>query len=116
MAVGSPYRHRWSYIKGSSRRRLPPLLSRLGNIDLFIHDSMHTEHNVRFELERAWAYLRPGGFILVDDVDLNWGFHSFTESLSPRQCLVCQAEPLQPDLRRFDRKGLFGIIHKEAAA
>jgi hypothetical protein len=27
--------------------------------------------------------------------------------------LVCEAEPLHPDLRRFNKKGLFGIILKE---
>jgi hypothetical protein len=26
--------------------------------------------------------------------------------------LVCEAEPIRPDLRRFNKKGLFGIILK----
>src|SRR5258708_39384870 len=50
-AVGGRYPERWSYIKGSSRLHLPKLLSKLFQIDLFIHDSMHSEHNVRFELD-----------------------------------------------------------------
>jgi hypothetical protein len=50
------------------------LLSRLGQIDLFIHDSLHSERNVRFELDRAWAALTPNGALVVDDVDANWGF------------------------------------------
>jgi len=33
----------------------------------------HNEHNVRFELDRAWAALRPGGAIVVDDINANWG-------------------------------------------
>jgi hypothetical protein len=52
-AVDDRHSDRWSYIKGSSRRRLPKLLSRLGQIDLFIHDSLHSERNVRFELGRV---------------------------------------------------------------
>ena len=60
-AVGNRYADRWSYLKGSSRRHLPILLARLGQIDLFIHDSLHSERNVRFELDRAWAALKPGG-------------------------------------------------------
>jgi hypothetical protein len=36
LAVGHHYPNRRSYIKGSSRRRLPELLSRLGQIDLFV--------------------------------------------------------------------------------
>src|SRR6266478_4099119 len=113
VAVAGRFTDRWSYIKGSSRLRLPKLLSRLGEIDLFIHDSMHSEHNVRFELDRAWACVRPGGALVVDDVDANWGFRSFTQSFSGHQSMICEAEPLRPDLRRFNKKGLFGIIQKE---
>lgn len=116
IAVGDRYADRWSYIKGSSRRRLPALLSQLGQIDLFIHDSRHTEHNVLFELESTWAALRPGGAVAVDDVDANWGFHSFTQALAGDQCMICEAEPLRPDTRRFNQKGLFGIILKQGAA
>jgi hypothetical protein len=29
---------------------------------------------------------------------------------------LCEAEPLRPDLRRFNKKGLFGIILKEPTA
>jgi|SRR5579862_4372123 len=116
MAVGDYCPDRWSYIRGSSRRRLPPLLSQLGQIDLFIHDSMHSERNVRFELDRAWAALRPGGAIIVDDVDANWGFRSFTRTFSGHRSMICEAEPIHPDLRRFNQKGLVGIILKDPVA
>jgi hypothetical protein len=113
IAVGDAYADRRSYIRGSSRRRLPGLLSQLGQIDLFIHDSLHSERNVRFELDRAWAALRPGGAVVVDDVDANWGFRSFIHAFSGHQSMICEAEPLHPDLRRFNQKGLFGIILKD---
>jgi len=113
MAVGDRHSHRWTLIKGSSRRRLPPVLSQLGQIDLFIHDSLHSERNVRFEMERAWTILRPGGAIVVDDIDANRAFLNFTQSFSDHESMICEAEPLQPDLRRFNDKGLFGIILKE---
>jgi hypothetical protein len=112
IAVRDGCRDRWSYILGSSRRRLPGLLARLGQIDLFIHDSLHSERNVRFEIDRAWEALRPGGTIVVDDIDVNRGFHSFTQSFPGCQSLVCEAEPLRPDLRRFNKKGMFGIVLK----
>ena len=113
IAVDTRSQHRWSYVTGASRRRLPGVLSRLGRIDLFVHDSLHSERNVRFEIDRAWAALRPGGAIVVDDIDTNWGMRSFTESVSGCRSIVCEAEPLQPDLRRFNKRGLFGIILKE---
>jgi predicted O-methyltransferase YrrM len=111
-AVLDRLHHRWSYIKGSSARRLPGLLSQLETIDLFIHDSRHTERNVRFELDHAWATVRPGGALVVDDIDLNWGFRSFTDTVSYYQSLIGYAEPLEPDLTRFAERGLFGVIFK----
>ncbi|MCL0060402.1 class I SAM-dependent methyltransferase [Dehalococcoidia bacterium] len=54
-------RHRWELILGDSRRELHPLLTRLGEIDLFIHDSLHTERHMMWEFETAWPFLRAGG-------------------------------------------------------
>lgn len=115
-AVGDRFADRWSYIAGSSSYHLPKLLSRIGQIDLFVHDSLHSEHNVRFEMDRAWAAMGPKGVIVVDDVDANWGFSSFSESFSSHQSFICEAEPLHPDLRRFNQKGLFGIVLKQPTA
>jgi len=112
VAVDQRLKYRWFYIRGSSRRRLPGVLSQLGEIDLFVHDSLHSEGNVRFELDRAWAFLRPGGAIVVDDIDVNRGFSSFTQRFSGYHTLIGEAEPLRPDLRRFNKKGMFGIILK----
>jgi hypothetical protein len=116
IAVGDGHSDRWTYIKGSSRRHLPGLLRELGQIDLFIHDSLHSERNVRFELDRTWPTLAPKGAVVVDDVDANWGFRSFTQAVPGQFSLICEAEPLRPDLRRFNKKGLFGIILKRPAA
>jgi hypothetical protein len=116
LAVTDRQAKQWTYLRGSSRLRLPELLSQLGQIDLFVHDSLHSERNVRFELDRAWANLKPGGALVVDDVDANWGFRSFTQTFSGHQSMICEAEPLRPDLRRFNQKGLFGIILKEPLA
>lgn len=114
IAVGDQLRHRWTYIKGSSRRHLPRLLRQLGTIDLFIHDSLHSERNVRFEVDGAWAKLRPGGAIVVDDIDANQGFRSLAQTVLGHWSMICEAEPLRPDLRRFNGKGLFGVILKQA--
>jgi len=114
--VGDRFSDRWSYIAGSSRRRLPKLLSSLGEIDLFVHDSLHSERNVRFELDRAWAAMAANGTLVVDDIDANWGFRSFTQALSDEQFMIGEAEPLHPDSRRINGKGLFGVILKQPNA
>jgi len=112
-AVGTPRPRHWTLIEGTSRRRLPGLLRSLGSIDLFIHDSLHTERNVLFELSRAWKVLKPGGAMVVDDVDSNWGFDSFAKRHVGFRAMICEAEPIRPDERRFNRKGLFAIVLKD---
>jgi hypothetical protein len=112
IAVPAQLTARWTYIKGTSRLRLPALLSSLGQIDLFVHDSLHTGRNVGFELDCAWAALQPGCAVVVDDIDANWGFHNFTQHTQTWQYLICEAEPMRPDYRRFNQKGLFGLALK----
>jgi hypothetical protein len=92
------------------------LLSHLGQIDLFIHDSLHSERNVRFESDRGLAAMAPNGALVVDDVDANWGFGSFTLSFPGQPSMIGESEPLRPDLRRFNKNGLFRIILKQQAA
>jgi hypothetical protein len=116
IAVGGRHADRWTYVKGSSRQRLPQLLHELGQIDLFIHDSLHSDRNVRFELDSAWPMLGPKGVAVVDDIDANWAFRSFSETIPDQVSLICEAEPLRPDLRRFNKKGLFGIVLKRSTA
>lgn len=116
LAVDGRHIDRWTYISGSSKRKLPQLASQLGQIDLFVHDSLHSEHNVLFELDVAWRALRPGGAIVVDDIDTNRGFQSFTAAVSPHPFLICEADPLRPDPRRSNKKGMFGIILKQNPA
>jgi hypothetical protein len=112
-AVDAADRGRWIYVEGQSRQRLPWLLRQVGPIDLFVHDSRHSADNVLFELRQAWAALRPGGAALVDDVDTNNGFHQFLAQTPHQAAWVCKAEPLRPDLRRVNQKGMFGIVFKK---
>jgi hypothetical protein len=114
-AVPASLRSRWSYVKGSSRRRLPSLLAGLGRIDLFVHDSKHTERNLLFELERARGALRTGGWIAADDVDLNCGFHRYRDRHPDDAALICPAEPLQPDPGRQRDRGVFAVVAKAAS-
>ena len=110
IAVSEEHCDRWQLIKGSSRRHLAPLMGQLGTLDLFIHDSLHSARNVSFELDEAWRALRPGGAIVVDDVDASSAFRDFVARHPGHFSVVCDAEPVRPDTRRFNRKGQFGVI------
>ena len=92
VAVPDRLRNRWVYLEGASRRRLPPLLQRLGQLDLFFHDSLHSTRNTRWELETTWRALPPGGVVVADDADHNWGFDEFLKRGRDRLPLWCMAD------------------------
>jgi hypothetical protein len=48
---------RWALVLGDSRRELPPLLKRLGAIDCFYHDSLHTFEHMTWEYQTVLPYL-----------------------------------------------------------
>jgi len=74
-------RHRWTLHLGNARALLPPLLARLGEIDVFIHDSLHTDEHMTFEFETAYPYLKPGGMLIADDALWNPAFARFANRI-----------------------------------
>jgi predicted O-methyltransferase YrrM len=101
IAVPDRLRGRWTFIRGSSRQRLRPLLVKLGTIDLFVHDSMHTARNLQFELSQAWPALTPGGVAIADDIDFNRAFGTFALRAGVANSLVA---------RHDDTDRLFGFL------
>jgi hypothetical protein len=89
-----------------------PILQRVRVPTLVFH--RRTDALVPVELDRTWPMLGPKGALVVDDVDANWGFRSFSQTIPGQVSLICGAEPLRPDLRRFN--SLFGIILKTPTA
>jgi hypothetical protein len=76
-------RHRWRLNLGSSRRLLPPLVKQLGRVDLFVHDSLHSYHNVRRELRIVSRKLSPDGIVVVDNIAGNSAFTEWANKHKP---------------------------------
>lgn len=74
-------RSRWKLVLGDAKVELPKLLEKLGAIDMFMHDSLHTYEHMTFEFETAWKRLKSGGFLLSDDIDYNAAFSDFSKSV-----------------------------------
>ena len=104
-AVTDLCRPRWSYLEGSSRQRLPPLVIEVGHIEMFVHDSLHTTRNTLFEMEQAASAMSAGGVMIVDDIDSHEGFIIFGRRHPEYQTLVCPSA---------DKVGMFGIAVKSA--
>jgi hypothetical protein len=99
-AVTDACRPRWSYLEGTSRQRLPPLIAEVGHLEVFIHDSLHTPKNVVFEMQQAASAMAPSGIMLVDDVRTHEGFTTFTRQHPEYKTIICPSA---------DRLGMFGI-------
>lgn len=86
-AVPETLHHRWHLILGDSREKLPNLLQKLGKIDIFIHDSLHTERHMMFEYETAWPFIKQGGLLLSDDIGVS--FIQFSHKVKrPYKCVI----------------------------
>ena len=68
---------RWTLILGRSQEELPPLLDRLGAVDIFMHDSEHSFDCMWFEFNAAWPAITPGGVLVSDDVNSTEAFGRF---------------------------------------
>jgi len=83
VAVPQRLRSNWHYVRGASSRRLEDVLRRVGQVDLFVQDSLHTPKTVLLECGHAWRALRRGGVLVVDDEDSGVGFAQFVKEVAP---------------------------------
>lgn len=86
--VPQELRHRWKLILGDSKVELPKLLKQLGEIDIFFHDSLHTEEHMMFEYNAAWPFLRNGGRLLSDNIGV--AFKKFAQKV--KRPYVCTGD------------------------
>jgi predicted O-methyltransferase YrrM len=60
---------------GDARALLPAAVR--GGVDMFFHDSLHTESHMRAEFEIVWPELRAGGLLCSHDIFDNPAFLAF---------------------------------------
>lgn len=65
----------------------------MSDIDLCYLDACHEEHGVQMELDSVWPALRPGGIVLVDDVELNNEVHKGIRGWCWREKVAYQIKP-----------------------
>lgn len=73
------YCDRWEYHPGDAKELLPKLLIE-NDVDIFIHDSLHTRTHMLFEYNCARALMRPNTIIISHDILWNKAFFSFIAS------------------------------------
>lgn len=80
--VPAELRPAWRLSLGDARHLLGPLLDDLGEIDWFLHDSLHTYEHMLWEFRTAWRHLKVGGLFLSHDVGTNEAFFDFMGEVS----------------------------------
>jgi predicted O-methyltransferase YrrM len=102
--VPKTLRSPWNLRRGATRRLLPELLPQVGQIDLFIQDSLHTYRTITDEISMVWPYLRPGGVVVADDVGDNRAFGDFAKRVKLSACVMVQ---------ELHKDSMFGILVKD---
>jgi predicted O-methyltransferase YrrM len=97
-------RDRWTLIFGASSEKLSPLLSEMGDIDFFLHDSLHSIENMNFEFSIAYQHLIKSGILVSDNIDWNNVFKTFSNNKRAYSYLAYYESPLL--------KNNFGLIVK----
>jgi hypothetical protein len=84
MVVPPPLRNRWTLYRGNSKDLLPKVIASHSPIDIFFHDSSHSYQNMLWEYQLAWPHIRPGGWLLSDDINWNSAFNDFSREVKCR--------------------------------
>jgi len=77
--VPESLRDRWKLIRLPDRDALPKVLREWPAIDLAHYDSDKSDRGRAWGYERLWSALRPGGFLISDDIHDNLAFRVFSE-------------------------------------
>jgi hypothetical protein len=82
--VPEVFQSRWQLHRGATKRVLPALLDRIGGLDFFIHDSLHTYRNMRRELRSVTPSLARPAIVISDDAESNPAFSEWAASVHPK--------------------------------
>lgn len=70
----------WELKLGNTYYELPKLFERIGDVDIFLHDSGHSYETMMFEFGIAWSHLKEEGLLLADNTDKNRAFLDFAKA------------------------------------
>jgi predicted O-methyltransferase YrrM len=95
---------RWQLTLGPDAREVPRLLKQLGQVDVVFYDSDKSYQGMMRTWRTAWAALRPGGVLMIDDINSNDAYATFVRSLGQK--------PLVFSKKRGDVRWFIGLVRK----
>ncbi len=100
IAVPKCLHRQWTLHRMADREGLPKALAALDRIDFAHYDSDKSVEGRRFAYPLLWKALRPGGLLFSDDINDNFGFRDFCESVGQEPLIVRQDNKFQGILRK----------------
>lgn len=82
--IPSYLKTRHKLILGDAKEILPKVLKENAPVDIFFHDSLHTEEHMLFEFTQAYSSMSKGGLILSDDYKSYNAFSKFCKKIGRR--------------------------------
>lgn len=76
-------RDQWTLHRGASRQVLPALLERLGPVQVFCHDGLHTFENMKFEFYSVLRRRSGPLVVIADDIHNNLAFLETMQETKP---------------------------------
>lgn len=81
----------WTFHLVDASRDIDDILAEIGEMDVFIHDSDHSYRHQIKEYEAAWLHLKPGGFLVSDDVSWSNAFIDFCQRIGLQPVILSEA-------------------------
>lgn len=91
-AIPGELKKYWRLYNGLSKNILPNLISKTNSVDIFFHDSDHSEENMLFEFRLIWPFISDNNIILSDDVNINNAFKIFCGEIKYKKALIYKGE------------------------
>lgn len=100
IAVPEAFHSCWTLHRTADREGLPRALKALGTIDLAHYDSDKSPEGRAFAYPLLWEALRQDGILFSDDINDNFGFREFCDSIGETPIIVRQGDKFQGILRK----------------
>lgn len=78
----------WNHVTGNTTDFLPILVNDIENIDIFFHNSKHSQSQMLFEFQIIWEHLIPGGIMLSHHAGQNAAYNTFLDEKDVNSGLV----------------------------
>ena len=72
-------RSKWQLQLINTTKGLRDILKKNIELDIFLHDSLHTQSHMLWEMNLVWSKLKKGGIFLIDDIFCNDAFNQFKQ-------------------------------------